>query len=159
MLTHQGDFLRFSIQAASRGFFPVYLGSDGWGSSEHVYEKLVARSLSKDRFLAYRSSAWKADVDTSLSQAFKNMYKIKYGINPASPSAVSFDSAWILFTAMNQAENPNSGESIRQEMKKLKNIPLVTVQNFTFGTDNTVKRDLHIDKIDNKGCSYEGTLR
>ena len=159
MMTHQSDLLRFALQAANKGFFPVYIGSDGWGSNEHVYKNLVQESPLGDKFKAYRNSYWKEDANTPMARDFQATYATQNSRKPTAWSAVSFDAAWILFTAMDHASNPKDGEAIRKQMAAIKNIPLVTAERFSFGPDNSPRKDLYIYKLDKTGINYEATLR
>lgn len=159
MLTHQSDLLRFALQAANKGFFPVYVGSDGWGSNEHVHKNLVKESPQGDKFVAYRNSYWKEDAGTAMARSFRKEYAKLHPRKPTAWSAVSFDAAWILFTAMERAANPRNGEQVRQQLQKLRNLPLVTSESFTFGHDNSPRKDLYIYKLDKKGINYEVTLK
>ena len=159
MLTHQTDLLRFALQAANKGFFPVYIGSDGWGSNENIYKKFVTDSPFASKFEAFRNSYWKENSPTKMGLEFKNEYKRMFSHEPNAWSAIAFDTSWILFTAMNNAKDNSKGDSIREEMLKLKNTPLVTTQNFKFGTDNSPRKDLYIYEINKNGIHYSETLK
>ena len=159
MLTHENDFLRFALQAANKKFFPIYVGSDGWGPNNKVFENFVKNSTYGDRFIAYRNSYWKEDSQSPRSKLFKAAYEKQIGRQPSAWSAVSFDAAWILFTAMDKVHNLKDGDEIQREMKKLKNLALVTSDHFTFGSDNSPRKDLQIYRIDKGGINYEATLK
>lgn len=159
MLAHQTDLLRFALQAEKMNFFPTYVGSDGWGNNENVRKKLVLESPNGSKFIGFRNSYWKEETPTKMGTEFKNQYRKLYSHDPSAWSAITFDAAIILFTAMKNAKDPTSGPSIREEMLKIKNIPLVTTQTFQFGPDNSPKKDLYIYRIDQSGIKFEGTLK
>lgn len=159
MFTHQEDFEKFNFHATNRSFFPVYLGSDGWGSNEDVLSKFVKTATHGNQFIGYRNTYWKEGNKNKLTQRFIQAYRKSQKEAPSGPAAISFDSAWMLFLAMNQAKNPNSGEQIRSEIKKLKDIPAVTIEKFTFGSNNAPERDLQVYKISQDGIQFEATLR
>lgn len=159
MLTHQSDLLRFALQAANKGFFPVYIGSDGWGSNEHVHKNLVQESPQGDKFRAYRNSYWKEDAKTPMALDFQATYASQNTRKPTAWSAITFDAAWILFTAMDRASSAKDGDAIRKQMTAIKKLPLVTAEHFSFGPDNSPRKDLYIYRLDKNGINYEATLR
>lgn len=159
MLTHQSDLLKFALQAANKGFFPVYLGSDGWGSNEHVHKNLVIESPHGSKFSAFRNSYWKQDAQTPMAKDFRETYEGMHTRKPTAWSAISFDAAWILFTAMDRAKKPSDGEEIRKQMTQIKKLHLVTADQFAFGPDNSPRKDLYIYRLDKSGINYEATLR
>jgi branched-chain amino acid transport system substrate-binding protein len=158
MMTHQSDLLKFAIQAADKNFFPVYIGSDGWGSNEHVYKNLVVEPAHK-KFVAFRNSYWKQDATTPIATEFKKTYAKEQLREPNAWGAISFDAAWVLFNSMDKARKPSDGESIRKAMVAIKDIHLVTAEHFKFGPDNSPRKDLYIYKIDKTGINYEATLK
>jgi branched-chain amino acid transport system substrate-binding protein len=159
MPTHQNDLLRFAAQASSLGFFPVYIGSDGWGSNVNILERLVKLPVSGAKFVGYRNSYWKEDASTSMALQFQTEFKRTQHKDPSAWSAISFDAAWILFTAMEQTANPRSGEEIRVKLNAIRDLALVTSKKFAFGADNSPRKDLYIYRIDKVGVHYEATLK
>jgi branched-chain amino acid transport system substrate-binding protein len=159
IFTHDSDFLKFVLQAANKNFFPVYIGSDGWGPNDKIYENLVKTSSYGDRFIGYRNSYWKEDNNTPITSLFKTSYKEQFGTEASAWSAVAFDAAWILFNAMEKTKNLKDGEKLRQEMSRSHDLTLVTTNHFKFGSDNSPKKDLYIYRIDKGGVQYEATLK
>ena len=159
MLAHQSTLLRFVLQASNKGYFPTYFGSDGWGSNEHLYKNLVVEAPNGKKFKGYRNSYWKEDSQSPMVTSFKNTFVRMNKRNPNAWSAIAFDAAWVLFLAMDRAKDPRSGESIREQMVKIKNEHLVTADQFTFGPDNSPEKDLYIYRIDGSGINYEMVLR
>ena len=159
MLLHQSDLLKFALQAANKGFFPVYIGSDGWGSNEHVFKNLVSESPFGARFHAFRNSYWKEDSRSKMAVDFKAAYEEQHKRKPTAWSAISFDATWTLLVAMDRAKDPNSGESIRAALTNIKDLQLVTADHFKFGSDNSPRKDLFIYRLDKSGVNYEATLR
>lgn len=159
MLNYQTPFTQFALQAAQKGYFPVYLGSDGWGSNENLYRKLVTESSTGDRFMGYRNSYWKEDSKSTMAAEFRQAHEAKFRGKPDAWNAISFDATWILLTAMNRAYNPRDSKQIVDKMKGLKNVSLVTTRQFSFGPDNSPSKDLYIYTIGKSGIRYEATLR
>lgn len=159
VLTHQDDLLRFVSQAKEKGFFPVYVGSDGWGSNENLYSKLVNGSESGAKFIAFRNNYWRDDATSPLITRFKATIEKKTGQKANAWHAITFDAAWLLFTAMAKTKNAGDGEAIRRSMASLKPIALTTAQHFSFGPDNSPHKDLYIYKISKAGIQYEATLK
>ncbi len=159
IFSHDADVIQFVVQAEEQKFFPVYMGSDGWGSNQYVYEKFVKESKHGAKFVAIRNSYWKEDADNPIAKRFKSAYKKQYNRNPEAWSAIAFDTAWFLFGAMSRAKDPNSGEDIRKELKKTNGVPLVTTDRFSFGEDNSPRKDLYLYRISKDGIQYEATLK
>jgi len=60
---------------------------------------------------------------------------------------------------MSRAKDPNSGEDIRKELKKTSGVSLVTTDSFSFGEDNSPRKDLYLYRISKDGIQYEATLK
>jgi branched-chain amino acid transport system substrate-binding protein len=159
MPVHQTDFLRFQLQAAGLGFFPVYVGSDGWGSNDNVLRKFVTESKTGVNFVAFRNSYWKEDANFEMANRFKGQYAMMNKKQPTAWSAISFDAAWVLFTAMSQVKDVNNGTAIRDQLHAIKSVKAVTSEHFSFGPDNSPRKDLYIYRIDKDGIRYEVTLK
>jgi branched-chain amino acid transport system substrate-binding protein len=159
MLTHESDFFTFFTQAAQQNYFPAYIGSDGWGSNQGVFENLVKGAQGGEHFVGYRNNYWKEDSSTPIGTRFVAKYKKIFGHKPNAWSAISFDAAWLLFLAMDRAKNPNDSTQIQSELKKIKGLSLVTTSNFSFSEDNTPRKDLYIYEIDKTGIRYKETLK
>ena len=159
MLVHQSDLVRFVLQASNKGYFPVYIGSDGWGNNEAVYKNLVKDSPHGSSFIGFRNSYWKEDTDTAMARAFREEYAKRNSHSPTPWSAISFDAAWVLFTAMEKAADPHDGEMIRQQLRSLHRLPVVTSKHFSFGPDNSPRKDLYIYKLDSHGINYEVSVK
>ena len=157
-LTYQSDFSRFVVQSANKGFQPIYVGSDGWGSSQNIFRSMVKENPSGAKFVAYRNSYWKEDTNTPLARAFRSAYETRFKGKPNAWVAISFDAAWVLFHAMNRAKDPSSPDQIRAELSRLKNIEVVTAPQFRFGGNNSPDKELYLYRIDAQGIHYEATL-
>lgn len=159
IFSHDADVIQFVVQAEEQKFFPIYVGSDGWGSNQYVYEKFVRDSKSGGKFVAIRNSYWKEDSESPISKRFKSAHKRLHGRDAEAWSAVAFDAAWILFGAMSRAKDPNNGDEIRKELKKTSGLQLVTTDSFSFDEDNSPKKDLYLYRISQAGIQYEATLK
>ena len=158
MLVHSSDLLQFFVQASAKKYFPVYIGSDGWGSNEGVFRDLIERQPKDTKFVSYRNSYWKEDNHSPLTKKFTDLYQKKYSEKPGAWQAIAFDSAWILLHAMKNAANPNDTEAIRISMKNTRDIPLVTTNRISFDENNTPRKNLYIYKIDSSGAKFERSL-
>lgn len=149
--SHPTEFLRFVTQAEEKGFFPVYVGSDGWGSNEHVYRHLVLDSKKGARFIGVRGYFWKEDVETEIGKQFQTEYRAKFKMKPTAWSALGFDSAWLMITTMSKVSDPSRGDLIKNELEKTQNLELVTQKKFAFGKDHSPVGNVPIYQIDRKG--------
>jgi hypothetical protein len=61
--------LRFAFQARNLGFFPTYIGSDGWGDNEFIYRNLNQSVKEKTSFVGYRNSYWNEELNTPIMAA------------------------------------------------------------------------------------------
>ena len=157
MPTHQSDLLRFLDQSSKVGYFPVYIGSDGWGTNENVFQKVISEGKNL-KFVAYRNYYINENFKSEQLSDFKETYQKLFKKKPRAWSAIGFDTAWLLFSAMKSASLENS-ESIRKHLFKIKNLQLLSTKNFKFGFENSPQKDLFIYKIDKNGSTYERTLR
>ena len=152
---HRGEFLRFVTQANMMGYFPTYIGSDGWGSTEHLERDILNGSQWRSEFVAFRSTFWNETYQTSLAKAFKAEYVGRTFKLPNAWGAVAFDAAWLLFTAMSKTVHQNNGEEIRAQLAQLREVELVTHSHFTFGKDNSPESSIPIFMIQGAGTPLE----
>lgn len=159
MLTVDSDFMRFATQAERSQFFPVYIGSDGWGTNLYVHKRYVTEAPSGEKFVAFRDSYWKEDAESSMANLFREEFFKKNRQKPNAWNAIAFDAAWVLFTAMSKAKNPKSGAEIQAQLSKIRGLPIVTAKELSFGPDNSPKKDLYVYKISKDGIQYQATLQ
>jgi branched-chain amino acid transport system substrate-binding protein len=98
MFTVDSDFMRFVTQAEKSQFFPVFIGSDGWGTNGYVYQRYVKDSPSGEKFVAFRNSYWKEDAKSEMANLFREAFKKQFHETPNAWNAIGFDAAWVLFT-------------------------------------------------------------
>ncbi len=153
MLTYDGDLRRFFSQAASRGYFPQYIGSDGWGSPQSVYETIVAKEKHGEKLVGYINSYWKIDQSSEFASEFSDNYLRMHKMAPTPWSAVAFDTAWVLFEAIRRSSGAR-GSLLRDSLKTTEMSNLVTSKKFKFGPDNTPLKDLFIYKISSSGPEF-----
>ena len=60
---------------------------------------------------------------------------------------------------MNQVKDANNGTAIRDQLHNIKSVKVVTSEHFSFGPDNSPRKDLYIYRIDKDGVHYEVTLK
>jgi branched-chain amino acid transport system substrate-binding protein len=158
IFSFDSDLTGFVSQANKQAFFPVYIGSDGWGTNKYVYSRMVQEPPMGEKFVAFRNSYWKNDIKTDMADQFRKAFQKRYHRPPSGWNAIAFDAAWVLFTAMAKCKNPDDGDAIRKELKQLEPLPVVTAPKVSFGVDNVPVKDLYIFKISRQGISYEVTL-
>jgi branched-chain amino acid transport system substrate-binding protein len=148
MFTHDTDLFSFVAEATPRGFLPTYIGSDGWGSNDFVFGRMVRDFPLGKGFNAIRNSYW---LESRKSPLKNRVLKAvgKKGLNEWT--AIGFDSAWLLFHAMGAAGNPKSGESIRHSLLELNGLPLLTSQTVSFGPQNALNKNLYLYRISRAG--------
>ncbi len=148
MFTHDTDLFSFVAEATPRGFLPTYLGSDGWGSNEFVYGRMVRDFPLGKGFHAIRNSYWLATRQSPLKARVADKLR---GDAMNEWAAIGFDAGWILFHAMGTAENPRSGESVRKSLLRLRDLPLLTSQTMAFGPGNALDKSLYLYQISRAG--------
>jgi len=158
LLSYQSDLFRFYSQAIKEKFYPSYIGSDGWGTNESVYKRLVEEQKGPQAFTAYRNVYWNEESSTKENKNFREKFLATYHDRPNSWSAIAYDSASILFDSILKIRGPITGENIRKSLKNYHGRNLLTSSEFQFDQDNTPKKDVIIYRIDQKGIGYHGTI-
>lgn len=154
VLSHQGDFFQFVEEARKHNFHPIYIGSDGWGSSQKVINNLVNQK-GGEKFIGFRSSYWSGDPINKFSRIFFREAKVELKKKPNAYNAIGFDTAWMLFTAMYRSIDPKDPDAIVKVIKGFQDLKLTTTQNMSFKLGNAPKKDLHIYKLSEKGIEYQ----
>ena len=159
MLTYDIDLKRFLSQAAQKNYFPIYIGSDGWGSNESIVGTIRNNPSYRKQFIGYRNDYWRDDNSNKLNAQFKSVYKSYYHHAPNAWDAIGFDSAWLVFTALlSDASNINP-DNLKNRIADTHHLQLVTTNDFEFKLDNAPVKDFYIYKITADGSSYITTLR
>jgi branched-chain amino acid transport system substrate-binding protein len=109
--------------------------------------------------VAFRNSYWKEDEKTAMSVEFTAAFKKRYGRSPNAWAAIAFDSAWVLFQAIEKIKGPVTGLEIQRSLARVDLEHLVTTGHFSFGPDNSPERSLFIYKISAAGIEYMTTLK
>ncbi len=144
IFTHDSDLFSFVAEATPRHFLPTYIGSDGWGSNDFVFERMVRDFPLGKGFNALRNSYWLESRKSPLKNRVTKTLKAK----PLNEwTAIGFDAGWMLFHAMGAAENAKSGESVRKALADLRDLPLLTTDTVAFGSDNALDKNLYLYKI------------
>lgn len=159
MLTYDIDFKKFLSQAAEKNYFPIYIGSDGWGSNESIIRIIHNNSYIRNHFVGYRNDYWSDNNINTLNICFKKLYKKTYTNHPDSWSAIGFDSAWLIFNAFLKKQNKLNAEELKNQIANIHNLNLLTTNNFKFKRDHSPKKALYIYKITIKGAEYLTMLK
>lgn len=97
-------------QARGKGIKSVFIGGDGWDSTE-LY-KVGGSAING----GYFSNHYSIGENSSLGTAFKKKFEEKYKTSPDAFAALSYDSTYILLDAMVKAEDLN-GPNIKDAIK------------------------------------------
>lgn len=154
MLTYDVDLKRFMSQAIKMKYFPIYIGSDGWGSNISI-----GYGMNGDKLIAYKNNYCKENVYGKLLTEFIKTYTANYHENPNFWSSIGFDSAWVAFLGLSKVNNNFSADNIRNQISKLKSVQLVTTNNFSFSNHNYPNKDVYIFKLSQGGANYIPTLK
>lgn len=159
ILDHGGDILRFNAQASEKGYYPTYIGSDGWGSTETVYKRFVEDSIYGNKFAAHMNTFWHDESKSASVLKFRRAYKARFGSEPDAFAAISWDTANILFEALVSAGPKPDGEAVRRALRALRPTGLVTTDHFAFDENNSPRKSMVLYKIDRRGIRHEVTLK
>lgn len=157
MLTYDIDLKRFSSQAAEKGYFPIYIGSDGWGSNENVIKYIKSNPIYKNRFKAYRNICWKTDSKALINTQFKSAFLQNFNKQAGAFNAIGFDSAWIVFGSFKQLNDSKSANTLRDVLSKVHDIKLTTTNAFYF-KNNVPVREMHIYQISPEKIQYVASV-
>ena len=91
-------------QARKAGVAGTFLGGDGWDSTE-LY-KVGGEAING----GYFSNHYSVGEQTKLGNLFRGKFESTYHTPPDAFAALSYDGAYILFTAITKAESENGGK-------------------------------------------------
>jgi branched-chain amino acid transport system substrate-binding protein len=155
MLTYLSDLVMFYSDATAGNFYPTYIGSDGWGSSKGILEKLTIRFNKK--FTGYRNTYWSGVPKTNFDKEFVSFYEKRFSSPPDAWSAVGFDTGWIALTALSNVKNGK--RSIRDALYEIHDLPLVTSGSFKFLKNNSPSKELFVEKLTSEGIQAQGAAK
>lgn len=161
-------------QARELGFQGIFLGGDGWDS-----DKLV--ETSQGRIVgSYYSNHYSVDDPSPAVQEFIQKYQAKYGARPDGLAALGYDSAKILYAAMEKvaAANPDHAAAfgdrsstpateekrkaarlaLRDAIAQTAGFPGVTGQ-ITIDAERNASKPLVIVQVTDKGPTYVETVQ
>jgi branched-chain amino acid transport system substrate-binding protein len=153
MLTYNGDLQRFFSQAAAQGYFPQYIGSDGWGSPQGVYDAIVAKEKHGSKFVGYVNSYWNAEQSSKFGVDFRQTYFRMHKLEPTPWSAIAFDTAWVLLDSIRRASGAK-GSKLSESLKATDLKNLITSKHFIFGPNNTPLKNVFMYKISSSGTQF-----
>lgn len=158
LLSFQSDLLRFQSQAATEGFNPTYIGSDGWGVNEAVQKQIIKEDELQSSFVGLRNVYWNEGSTNSSNLNFKNRFKQFYNESANPWAAITYDSMTILVESFLAINGQPDGEKLKNELKKYKGTNLLTTDSFNFDENNTPTLDVVIYRIDKKGIGFYGKI-
>ncbi|WP_460039884.1 ABC transporter substrate-binding protein [Thermaerobacter litoralis] len=137
-------------QARRLGIDAVLIGGDAWDSPELL--ELGGADLEG----SYFSNHYSSSSDAPKVKEFVEKYKAKYGTTPDAAAALTYDAAYILFQAIQQAGSLDR-EKIRDAIAATKGFEGVTGTISYEGSGDPVKPAV-ILKIENGQFRYETTV-
>lgn len=150
MLTYDISLKRFIFQSAERNYFPVFIGSDGWGSNEYLSKVLLDNYKLCKNFVGYRNYYWGNDVNNETRKQFIYTFKSLYNYTPNAWNAIGFDSMWVALNGMISNEN----KSLVYKLSHLPIIELATTNKFRFNNENSPEKEVNIYKITVNGNNF-----
>lgn len=139
------DTARIALQAQELGFKSVMLGGDGWESDQLFV--LAGRAIEGGFF----TTGFSSQSPDPLAQKFVHQYQARFGATPDSLSALGYDAARMLFSAMERAHD-FSGPAIRDALAATKDFPGVT-GSITLDKDRNPTKPAAIVAV--KGAAFE----
>ncbi len=156
---HDMEMLNYLAFSTKADFNPLYLTSDGWGSNNYIFDQFIKQNPKGDKFVVIRNSYWNEASQAPLAVRFRKA-RLKQTKDLSPSAAMGFDTAWMLFHAMDNAKDAGNADSIREALMALKGLSLVTSRTLSFPKDdNTPVKELHLYRIDKLGVHFEETLK
>ena len=154
-LSYSSDMRRFLAEAKNSNFHPVYIGGDGWGSNSYVKRTFVDEAKQYAvKFIGYRINYWAGELDRKPLLNFKSRFRKKFNEEANAWNAIGFDTANLLFQAIEKSYPDTSVETVRRNLLSTKTNQLVTTESLSFEEDGSPDKDLHIYKITKDGVNY-----
>lgn len=158
MLTYDTDFKRFLYQAAEKHYFPVYIGSDGWGSNEAIINMIHNYPVYHNKFVGYRNNYWVENQLSDLKIQFKNVYQANFHTKPNEFNAIGFDSGWVVLNAIQKHPSNINPDLMKCDLENL-HLKLLTTNNFLFKKDHFPDKNLYVYKLTVNGAQYITTIK
>ncbi|MBP2654332.1 MAG: ethanolamine utilization protein EutJ [Firmicutes bacterium] len=137
-------------QALKLGLTAKILGSDGWDNPELI--KMGGSAMEG----TYFSNHYSPDIDRSASKDFIAKYQKKYNIMPDAAAALTYDSCYLLFKAIEKAGKADP-TAIRDAIAATKNFSGVTGDISYDGSGDPVKGAVII-KIENGKFVFDSAV-
>jgi len=150
--TLQESLRAFSKLASGAKFHPNYLGTDGWGTDQSVVQLLSNQGIRE--FKGVRNSYWHPESQNPSTQRFRKAFLKKYGAEPNAWNAVAYDSAYVLFSAIEKTKGKPEPESVAAILKSEIFQDSVTSKSIRFNSKNGVIRPLYLYQISPSGARF-----
>jgi branched-chain amino acid transport system substrate-binding protein len=137
-------------QARSLGIQAVLLGADGWDSPKLV--EIGGEAIEE----AYFSNHYSVDDPSDAVRTFVRTYKAKYGAEPDSIAALSYDAVRLLADAIRRAGS-TEGKRVRDALASTRDFPGVTGA-ITMDADRNPVKPAVILKVEKGRFRYETTI-
>ncbi len=145
----------FYAQAAKESFFPKYLGTDGWGSNELAFEKLVQAQKIK-KFDGVHAIYWQKESKTQANLKFLEQFGREYNHAPDSSSAIAYDTGSVLYQALTLSKNRSDPKEVAQILSTHAFTELLTSPNLKFDAHHAPIKELFLYEVNSKGLKFIG---
>jgi len=130
----------FYVAAQKAGLNPLYVGSDGWGTTEGVIKELPG-------FKGLRNDYWNPNAKSAVIARFKKAIQKKYDHAANAWNAQGYDTAWILFQAIARSKNA-SAENVASALRSGTFDGTVTAHSIRFGRNQTAEKKMELYRIE-----------
>lgn len=125
-----------------KGVNRIFLGGDAWNWTEMSFAIVGQKS-----FKGYMATSWTQNFPDPVSENFVHQYKNRYGEIETIVPAHSYDSAMILFTAMEKVDK-YTRDDIKDALSKIQNYNGVTGY-FTYNGNQRPEKSVAIVELSN----------
>ena len=140
------DISLIGRQARELGIKIPLLGGDGWDSPK--LKEISGNSLNG----SYFSTFYSPENPSPVIQGFRARYQQKYGFVPDGVAAMGYESAQVLFQALQKAKSLTRAD-VRNALENLGSVETLT-GTFSFGADRNSRKSAVILKIDSTGIGH-----
>jgi|GEM_PF-2766827 len=137
----------FYTAAQKAGLNPLYVGSDGWGTTEGLLKDIPG-------FTGLRNDYWNPNERFLAAALFKKAIQKKYDHPANAWNAQGYDTAWVLFQAIARASAQSKAKSkdvtVDDVAKVLRSDTFrgtVTARSIRFGRNQTAEKKMELYRI------------
>lgn len=146
----------FYAQAAKLNFYPKYLGTDGWGSNELVYQKLVQEEPIK-KFDGVQVIYWQKENKSPANLKFLEQFRREYNHSPDSSNAIAYDSGTVLYQALSMSKDQHTPDQVSKTLSSHTFNDLLTSPALKFNAHHSPEKELFLYQISGAGIQFIGS--